>query len=166
MPTIEDILDDVTLQASEIVAREQQNDIVKDLYDVIAQKCSNGEAINELNGIERTFYLCQSFEAEIREGGLEQFYKSFSGNYANETVEALLEVQAQKRALILDKGNAVFKEGIVPEDLPTRLEELQNLDEVDISWLFDEWNKELRNINEDLEALCLCYVLSNKEAFM
>ncbi len=50
MPTVEDVLDDLTFQASEIIARQDQSHLVIDLYNIICQKCENGDLINELNG--------------------------------------------------------------------------------------------------------------------
>lgn len=166
MATYEEALDNVTLQASEIIARDDKSEIVEGLYNVISEKCENGDLINELNGIERIFYLCQSFEMEMSHGGIDLFYHRFAGNFANETVEALIEIGATHTALILDKGNNVFKEGIVPEDLDSRIEELENLDYRDISWLFDELDREFYEHVEDLSELNLEYVLANKEAFM
>ncbi|MFQ7318245.1 MAG: hypothetical protein ACLRO0_05645 [Massilimicrobiota timonensis] len=55
MATYEDALDNVTLQASKIVARKNTVNLVEDLYNVICEKCENGDFINELNGIERVF---------------------------------------------------------------------------------------------------------------
>ena len=166
MATYEDALDNVTLQASEIIARDNTSEIVQDLYNVMSEKCENGDLINELNGIERIFYLCQNFEMEISNGGFDLFYHHFAGNFANETVEALIEIGAKETALILDKGNSVFKEGIVPEDLESRIEELESLDYRDVSWLFDELDREFYERVEDLNDLNLKYVLANKEAFM
>ena len=51
MATYEDALDNVTLQASKIVARKNTVNLVEDLYNVICEKCENGDFINELNGI-------------------------------------------------------------------------------------------------------------------
>ncbi|MCB8829174.1 DMP19 family protein, partial [Escherichia coli] len=75
-------------------------------------------------------------------GGINEFYYRTSSNYANETVEALLEIGAKHTALILDKGNAVFKEGIVPEDQEVRIDAIQHLDYSEISWLFDELDRQ------------------------
>lgn len=166
MPTVEDVLDDLTLQASEIVSREDDSQIVIDLYNVISQKCENGDLLNELNGIERVFYLCQTFVLMMGSGGIETYYKEPSGNYANETVEALLEMNAKRTALILDRGNGIFHEGIVPENQQLRMEELKNLDYSEISWLFDLLDQEFLQLKEDLEMLNLNYVLNHKEAFM
>ncbi|WP_028044056.1 DMP19 family protein [Candidatus Stoquefichus massiliensis] len=166
MATYEEVLDNVTLQASEIIARKNQNEIVSDLYNVISEKCENGDLINELNGIERIFYLCQTFESEMNNGGIYHFYQSVSGNFANETVEALLEIGAKHTALILDKGNSLFKEGIVPEDQDARIEEIENLDYRDVSWLFDELDREFYLYEDNLGQMNLEYVLANKEAFM
>ena len=69
MATYEDALDNVTLQASKIVARKNTVNLVEDLYNVICEKCENGDFINELNGIERVFYLCQTFSLEMNNGG-------------------------------------------------------------------------------------------------
>lgn len=166
MPTIEDALDDLTLQASEIIARSDHRQIVMDLYNVISQKCENGDLINELNGIERVFYLCQTFALSMCDGGIESYYSETSGNFANETVEALLEMKANRTALILDRANGIFHEGVVPEDQQLRIEELKSLDYREISWLFDLLDHEFQELKEDLETLSLHYVLWHKEAFM
>ena len=166
MPTVEDVLDDLTFQASEIIARQDQSHLVIDLYNTICQKCENGDLINELNGIERVFYLCQTFVLRMCDGGIESYYSEAAGNFANETVEALLEMKAKRTALILDRGNGLFQEGIVPEDQQQRVEELKSLDYSEVSWLFDLLDHEFQELKEDLDALSLQYVLCHKEAFM
>lgn len=166
METYEDALDNVTLLASKIIARNDQSKIVDDLYNVISEKCENGDLIDNLNGIERIFYLCKTFELDMNNGGIEQFYQSDSGNFANETVEALLEIGAKQTALILDKGNSIFTEGIVPENKEVRIDEIHTLDYRDVSWLFNELDNEFYVYTDNLNDLNLNYVLSHKEAFM
>ena len=136
---------------------------VENLRGLIPQQL---DLLNELNGIERVFYLCQTFVLMMGNGGIETYYKEPSGNYANETVEALLEMNAKRTALILDRGNGIFHEGIVPENQQLRMEELKNLDYSEISWLFDLLDQEFLQLKEDLEMLSLNYVLNHKEAFM
>ena len=92
--------------------------------------------------------------------------KYVTTNTLNETVEALLEMKAKRTALILDRGNGLFQEGIVPEDQQQRVEELKSLDYSEVSWLFDLLDHEFQELKEDLEALSLQYVLCHKEAFM
>ncbi|MFR7590289.1 MAG: DUF4375 domain-containing protein [Longibaculum sp.] len=166
MATYEDALDNVTLKASEIIARSDTSQIVSDLFEIISEKCEDGYSLNELNGIERVFFLCCNFDSQMNVGGIDRFYHNESGNYANETVEALVEIGANHTALILDKGNGIFKEGVVPEDMQARIEEIDNLDFKECAWLFDELDREYMEHNDDLEKLCLHYVLTNKEAFM
>lgn len=166
MATYEDALDNVTLQASKIIARKNTENIVDDLYNVICEKCENGDLINDLNGIERVFYLCQTFCIEMNNGGIHQYYENNAGNFANETVEALATIGAMQTALILDKGNGIFKEGIVPEDREVRMEELGSLDYSEVTWLLDELDNQFYEYIDDLSALNLKYVLINKEAFM
>ena len=166
MPTIEDVLDDLTLRASEIVSRQDHSHIVIDLYNIISQKCENGDLLNELNGIERVFYLCQTFYLMMSSGGMEMYYRQPSGNFANETVEALLEMKAERTALILDRANGLFHEGIVPEDQELRMEELKGFDYSEVPWLFDLLDHEFQQLKEDMEDLSLKYILAHKEAFM
>ena len=166
MATYEDALDNVTLQASKIVARKNTVNLVEDLYNVICEKCENGDFINELNGIERVFYLCQTFSLEMNNGGIHHYYENNAGNFANETVEALTAIGATHTALSLDKGNGLFKEGVVPEDRESRIEELGSLDYSEVTWLFDELDNQFYEYNDDISALNLKYVLINKEAFM
>ena len=145
MPTVEDVLDDLTFQASEIIARQDQSHLVIDLYNIICQKCENGDLINELNGIERVFYLCQTFVLRMCDGGIESYYSEAAGNFANETVEALLEMKAKRTALILDRGNGLFQEGIVPEDQQQRVEELKSLDYSEVSCYLICWIMNFKN---------------------
>lgn len=166
MATYEEVLDNITLKASEIISRDDTSDIVCDLYDVICVKCENGDLINELNGIERVFYLCQTFEIEMNNGGIHHYYQNSFGNYANETVEALMEIGADLTALILDKGNSVFQNGIVPESHEERMQQIEDFDYRDRAWLFDALDHEFEEYNDQLAELNLNYVLANKEAFM
>lgn len=166
MNLYEDALDQATLRASEIISREDHECLLGDLYTVICEKCENGLLINELNGIERIFYLIMTFQYVMNVAGIEQYYKNDSGDYANEAVEALLEVHANDMALILDKGNSIFKNGIVPENIETRIEDMNAFDYKERSWLFDELDDEYCNCVDTLDELVLAYILKNKEAFL
>ena len=57
MPTVEDVLDDLTFQASEIIARQDQSHLVIDLYNIICQKCPN-----LLKGVCKTKELVQGYD--------------------------------------------------------------------------------------------------------
>ena len=103
---------------------------------------------------------------EMNNGGIHHYYENNAGNFANETVEALTAIGATHTALILDKGNGLFKEGVVPEDRESRIEELGSLDYSEVTWLFDELDNQFYEYNDDISALNLKYVLINKEAFM
>ncbi len=41
-------------------------------------------------GIERVFYLCQTFVLRMCDGGIESYYSEAAGNFANETVESII----------------------------------------------------------------------------
>lgn len=57
-----------------------------------------------------------------------------------------------------------LKNGIVPENLEVRIAEIRELNYGEISWLFDELDREYAENVDRLDELCLKYVLENKEA--
>lgn len=57
---------------------------------------------------ELTVYLAYYFDAEVHNGGFDQFYFNSQGNHAAETVDALREIGAVKSARLLVRANRLF----------------------------------------------------------
>ena len=57
--------------------------------EIVQKKCKNGEKITKLNPVERVIYLISEFEAEVNNGGFDQYFINSSGKYASETIECL-----------------------------------------------------------------------------
>jgi hypothetical protein len=57
---------------------------------------------------ERIVYLAYYFDAEVHNGGFDQFYFNSQGNHAAETVDALRLIGAVKSAKLLVRANRVF----------------------------------------------------------
>jgi len=66
--------------------------------------------------------LIEDYEAEVNNGGIDQFFFNSTGDYALETVDALEKIQASKAAAILREACERFPEGKPPTSLATRRE--------------------------------------------
>jgi hypothetical protein len=64
--------------------------------------------------------LVDEFEAEVNNGGIDQFFFNSTGDYALETVQALEIVKANKTAEILREACDRFPDGSPPTDIYIR----------------------------------------------
>ena len=138
-----------------------QNAFIIDLFTAIDERCEYGDAMKKLNEHERLFYITQTLEQEVNNGGFSQYFYNSSGNFANEVVDAFTQIGAHKTAEICKKAVAVFN-GHVPEDREERQSLLESLDCEDI---FDECDNAFFNYEDDLEALNYAYIMNHRKFF-
>ena len=108
--------------------------------------------------------IIENLEREINNGGFHQFYWNSSGNHANETIDALTKIGANKTAEIVKKANSEFKNGTVPKDRIERQNELELIEEK----AEENWNKcdlEFYEYQDDLTELLIAFVIKNKTDF-
>lgn len=139
-----------------------QNAMVIDTFSAIDEKCEYGDAMEKLNEHERLFYITQTLEQEVNNGGFSQYFYNSSGNFANEMVDAFTRIGALKTAEICKKAVAVFN-GQVPVDRDERENLLESLDCEDI---FDECDNAFYDYEDDLEALNYAYVMKHRKFFV
>ena len=139
-----------------------QNAMVIDTFSAIDEKCEYGDAMEKLNEHERLFYITQTLEQEVNNGGFSQYFYNSSGNFANEVVDAFTRIGAHKTAEICKKAVAVFN-GQVPVDRDERENLLESLDCEDI---FDECDNAFYDYEDDLEALNYAYVMKHRKFFV
>lgn len=139
-----------------------QNAMVIDTFSAIDEKCEYGDAMEKLNEHERLFYITQTLEQEVNNGGFSQYFYNSSGNFANEVVDAFTRIGALKTAEICKKAVAVFN-GQVPVDRDERENLLESLDCEDI---FDECDNAFYDYEDDLEALNYAYVMKHRKFFV
>ncbi len=137
------------------------NNFVIDMCEAVCQKCEYGDNIENLNKHERVFFVAQTLEQEVNNGGFSQFFYNSSGDFSNEVVDAFTEIGASKTAEICEKALAVFN-GKVPVDRDER-EEL--LDDLDCDDVLNECDDAFYNYEDDLEALNYAYVMKYREFF-
>ena len=143
---------------------ERQDMIVMEIDTYLNKKCDYGKQINKLNDCQKVFLIIENLEREINNGGFHQFYWNSSGNYANETVDALVKIGAKKTAEIVKKANSEFKNGIVPSDRDKRDKELSEIE----NRAMDNWNNcdnLFYDYEENLTELLIDFVLENKSDF-
>jgi hypothetical protein len=71
-----------------------------------------------------------TLEAEVNNGGFDQYYFNSAGDLAMQTVEALKAIGAVKTAVLLDCANKEFPEALPPVDRAERQRVLDGVREV------------------------------------
>ncbi len=112
-----------------------------------------------LSPFEQVFILVWEVEAEVNNGGFNQFFFNSAGDRANDTASALRAIGAHRAASIVDKATSMFPEG-PPLDRSTRQGILKVIDpEVE---LFDVVNQEFYKYPDDLSALLHKFVIAHR----
>lgn len=138
--------------------------IVMEIDAYLKKKCNYGDEIDLLNESQKTLLIVENLEREINNGGFHQFYWNSSGDYANETIDALIKIGANKTVKIVKKGNLEFKNGTVPKDRAERQNELKLVEEK----AEENWNKcdsEFYEYQDNLTELLIAFVIENKADF-
>jgi hypothetical protein len=143
---------------------ERRDMIVVEIDSYLNKKCEYGQKIDRLNESQKAILIVENLEREINNGGFNQFYWNSSGNYANETIDALIKIGANKTAEIVKKANSEFKNGIVPKDREKRQDELELIeDKAKENW--NNLDSEFYEYNDDLTELLITFVIKNKSDF-
>ena len=138
--------------------------IVMEIDSYLNEKSEYGEKIEKLNSLQRTFLFVENLEREINNGGFNQFYFNSSGNFSQETVNALLEIGAEKTAEIVERANSEFKNGIVPKDRIERQNELELIEhKAEKNW--NKCDSEFYEYKDNLTELLIAFVIKNKLEF-
>ncbi len=147
-----------------VLKLERRDKIVTEIDTYLNKKCEYGEKVNLLNNSQKVLWIIENLEREINNGGFNQFYWNSSGNYANETIDALILIEAYKTAEIVKKANSEFKNGSVPKDRAERQNELELIEEnAEENW--NNLDSEFYEYNDDLTELLIAFVINNKSDF-
>lgn len=140
------------------------NDFVVALVEHLDEKTNYGENMTVLSKPERVFYIAQSLEMEVNNGGFDQFFYNSSGNFSNELVSVFSEIGAKTTAAICQKAISAFGRDI-PVDRNERQEMMDELESDEIDEILDECDSAFYDYEDDLNALNYEYVMKNKEYF-
>ena len=143
---------------------ERRDMIVMEIDTYLNEKSEYGEKIEKLNSSQRTFLFVENLEREINNGGFNQFYFNSSGDFSQETLNALLEIGAEKTVKIVENANSEFDNGNVPKDRIERQNKLELIEEkAEENW--EKCDTEFYEYQDDLTELLIAFILKNKADF-
>lgn len=147
-----------------ILAITDESDFVIALSDYIAKKCQYGENMSVLSEAEKVFYITQSLEMEVNNGGFNQYFFNTAGNCCGELVAAFEAIGAVKTAQICQRAMDAF--GCeVPADRFARQDLLEELEGTEFDDILDECDGAFYDYEEDLISLNYAYVMKHKDQF-
>ena len=141
------------------------NDFVVAMTDHLYNKTQYGEVMSALSEAERIFYITQTLEMEVNNGGFSQFFYNSSGNFSNELVGAFTAIGANATAAICQKAISAFGRDI-PVDRDEREEMLDELESDEFDEILEECDNAFYDYEDNLNELNYNFVMKNKEFFI
>ena len=139
-------------------------DFVIALMKHLDGKAQYGDDMSVLSEAERVFYITQTLEMEVNNGGFSQFFFNSSGNFSNELVGAFTTIGANTTAAICQKAIAAFGRDI-PIDRDEREEMLDELESDEIDEILEECDDAFYAYEDNLNELNYQFVMENKASF-
>ena len=137
------------------------NEFVVAMVEHLDAKTQYGDDMAVLSDAERVFYITQTLEMEVNNGGFSQFFYNSSGSLSNELVNAFTAIGAAATAAICQKAVAAF--GC---DIPADREEREELlDELEIDDILEECDDAFYDYEDDLNELNYNFAMKNREQF-
>ena len=104
-----------TLLTEEMIDSISDENLVLAIFENLDNKLPRDvdkeyEAVMSWNKPRRSFYIVWWLEAEVNNGGFEQYYINSSGQYYKELPSAFASIGAVKFAALAEKANIVFEE--------------------------------------------------------
>ena len=140
------------------------NDFVIAMTEHLDNKTQYGDNMSVLSEAERTFYITQTLEMEINNGGFSQFFYNTSGNFSNELVSAFTVIGATATAAICQKAISALGQ-VIPIDRDERQSLLDELEGEKLNEILEECDNAFFAYEDDLNELNYNFVMKNKESF-
>jgi hypothetical protein len=137
-------------------------DLIRVSEAVWAREAALG--VDALSPAERVFLCVWNLEAEVNNGGFEQFFINSAGDNAVETPAALREIGAAQAAVIAEEANGLFRPSGPPTDRDARAEALERLGGPATDAL-NALDARFYKYPDNLEALLRQFVERNREQF-
>ena len=148
---------------SAIWEETDENHFVTELSARVAEKCAYGDDFSALSPVERVFYLTQTCEEEVNNGGFDQLFYN-AGFDLRELPEAFRAIGAPRTGDICARALAALG-GEVPEDLEARREVLASREGEALTAALGACDEAFLRYEEDLTALNAAYVRAHREDF-
>lgn len=158
------IMEQEPLSMEEIWEIEDAYDFVMELSMYIAEKCDYGSNLDALSQPEQVFYITQTLEMEVNNGGFWQFFFNADAEVFCEVESAFAEIGAVKTAEICGNAKAAFDQEM-PADRVQRMKMLNKVGMEECYEILSNFDNAFYQYEEDLTALTYVYVQNNKNAF-
>lgn len=140
------------------------NEFIIAMTEYLDNKTQYGDDMSVLSDAERIFYITQTLEMEVNNGGFSQFFYNSGGNFSNELVRAFTAIGAKATAAICQKAVAAFGCDI-PVNKDEREDMLDDLDSEEIDEILKECDAAFYAYEDNLNELNYNFVMKNKESF-
>ena len=140
------------------------NDFVIAMMEHLDKKTNYGDDTSSLSEAERIFYITQTLEMEVNNGGFAQFFYNSSGQFSGELVSAFTAIGANATAEICQKAIDAFGCDI-PTDRDEREEMLDEIESDEFDEILEECDSAFYDYEDDLNELNYNFVMENKEHF-
>ena len=137
-------------------------DLIRISEAVWAREATVG--VKALSPAERVFLCVWNLEAEVNNGGFEQFFINSAGDNALETPAALREIGATQAAAIAEEANHLFGPSGPPADRDARTQALESLGKAATDAL-DALDVRFFKYPDNLEDLLRQFVGRHREQF-
>ena len=155
-------------------AQQQVESILKNLPEDVKFLISVSENVfarserlgfEGLTDSEKVFFCIWTLEAEVNNGGFDQFFFNSWGKHSVEAVDAFEKIGATKTAGIVQRANSLFKNGRPPKDRTARQKELDALSQSAKDSL-SRLDNEFYEYDENLEKLLHEFVVKHHAEFL
>lgn len=143
---------------------KDETESILEIQKILWKKTELFDDFRNLNDAEKTFLYVEILEAEINNGGFDQFFFNSSGDYANETLEALKKIGAIKTVKIVEEAYKNFPKNPIPKNNTIRREILENINE-QTSEKWTQLEDKFYLYEENIGRLVLDYVRKNINEF-
>lgn len=117
---------------------------------------ANKRGIQSLTPVERHLPAVSTLEAEVVNGGFDQYFFNFSGGDSETALAGLKEIGATGAARLLERAMAAFPGGKPPPDREKRWKAMEKVaSEADSLWA--ACDKEFYDLKESIDDLLLAY---------
>jgi hypothetical protein len=119
----------------------------------------------KLSPEEKVFQCVWGLEAEVNNGGFNQFYFNSAGDHAADTVKSLEVIGANHTANLVRQANACFGKAEPSTDRFARQKQLLALEDAGKSKEMENITNEFLKYKDPLGKMLEAYVAKNAEAF-
>jgi len=148
----------------EILKIEDPIQAIIELDSKLNEISDYGDNLDVLSDAEKVVLFVENLEREVNNGGFHQFFWNSSGDYANETLNALKLIGANKTAEIVSRVYAEWPDSKIPSDRTSRQNILDKIEEkAEETW--NNCDTQFFEYEEDISSLLLTYVKANKNEF-